>query len=50
MADMKDVDPTLATGVRSVIMTIVLVGMCFVTGAASKLTTISLKSFVLIVL
>lgn len=47
---MKDVDATLATAVRSVVMTAFLVAVCFATGVAGKVTELSGKATGLIVL
>jgi transporter family protein len=47
---MKDVDSTLATTVRSVVMTVFLIGVCSVMGLWSKLQTLQFKSTSMIVL
>src|SRR3954470_23885952 len=45
---MKDIDSNLATTVRSVIMTILLIGVCTVTRLWPKLATIDRKSLLMI--
>ena len=47
---MRGVDSTLATAVRSVIMTVFLVGLCFVLGLWSRTGSINAKAMWMIVL
>jgi bacterial/archaeal transporter family protein len=47
---MKDIDTTLATGIRSIVMTIFLLGICTVMGVWSKLETIHSKALNMIIL
>jgi transporter family protein len=47
---MTSIDPTLATTIRSVIMTFLLVFLCGASGALSKLNTITAKPGVMILL
>jgi len=47
---MAQVDSTLATGIRSIIMTIFLVGVCSMAGVWSKVHTVSSRSLLMIVL
>ena len=47
---MKDVNDTLATGIRSIIMTIFLVGLCTVMGVWSKLHTVTVRPLTMIAL
>lgn len=47
---MKDVDSTLATFVRSVVMTISLAALCFGVGVMTKLGTLHRNSVIMIVL
>ena len=47
---MKDVDPTLATGIRSVVMTVSLIGVCYATSVVSRLSTLSHRAMAMIIL
>lgn len=47
---MSEVDSNLATAVRSIVMTLFLVGVCQFTGAWSKLQTLHGKALLMIVL
>jgi transporter family protein len=47
---MKDVDSNLATAVRSVVMTVFLVGVCTFTGVWSKLESLHGKAVTMIIL
>ncbi len=47
---MKDVNDTLATGIRSIIMTIFLVGLCTVMGVWSKVHTVTIRPLTMIAL
>jgi transporter family protein len=47
---MKDIDSNLATAVRSVVMTLFLVGFCTAMGLWSKLATLHTKAVTMIVL
>lgn len=47
---MRDVDSTLATCIRSVVMTIFLVSVCLISGIAHKLQTIPQRAMGIIVL
>lgn len=47
---MKDVNDTLATGIRSIIMTIFLLGLCTVMGVWSKLHTVTVRPLTMIAL
>lgn len=46
---MKRVDPTLATAVRSVLMTLLLLGVCTAAGAWSKIPTLQGRAMAMIV-
>ncbi|HTL31377.1 MAG TPA: EamA family transporter [Tepidisphaeraceae bacterium] len=47
---MKDINDTLATGVRSIIMTLFLISLCTFTGVWSKLHTITARPLTMIAL
>ena len=47
---MKGINDTLATGIRSIIMTIFLLGLCTVMGVWSKLHTITARPLTMIAL
>jgi transporter family protein len=41
---MKGIDPTLATAVRSVVMTMLLIGLCTLSGGLARLGTINARA------